>query len=158
MRSFALLFALLPVPAAADCSGGDMVFSCQIGPKALELCHADGALTYTFGRAGKPELTLTEPLETVDFTPWPGAGRYIWEAVAFHNAGFSYEIHSGIERGPDATTGREAALTVYEGETEIARLDCDADTATSLEDLYDLKKSVGQCWDYETRAWINTCD
>ena len=150
----ALLLALLASPAAAACPGGDRVFWCQIGPKALELCHTDGALIYSFGPKGRPELTIAEPLETVDFTPWPGIGRYIWETVAFRNAGFTYQIHTSVERGPDATTGLVADLTVFDGDAEIALLACDMDTATnSLDRIYDLKAEIGQCWDMESRSW-----
>jgi len=158
MRSLALLLALAPLPAAASCPYGDTVFSCQIGAKAVELCHSGDALVYSFGPEGKPELTITEPLETLDFTPWPGIGRYYWDAVRFRNAGFTYEIYSSIERGPDATTGRLAELSVMEGETEVARLTCDEGTAGSLELIYVLKKSIGQCWDYDSESWISTCD
>ena len=49
----ALLLALLAAPAAspvwAACPG-DTVFSCPIGKKTVEICHAKGLLTYTFGR------------------------------------------------------------------------------------------------------------
>jgi hypothetical protein len=158
MRSLTLLLALVPLPAAAACPGGEIIFSCQIGAKMVELCHANDALVYSFGPEGKPELTIAEPLETLDFTPWPGIGRYYWDAVRFRDAGFTYEVYSSIERGPDATTGREAAVTVLDGETEIARLDCDPDTASSLEMIYDLKKSIGQCWDYDSQSWTRTCD
>ena len=158
MRSLALLLALAPLPAAAACPAENTVFSCQIGAKSLDLCHSGDALVYTFGPEGKPELTLTEPLETLDFTPWPGIGRYYWDAVRFRNAGFTYEIYSSIERGPDATTGRLAELSVLEGDTELARLTCDEGTAGSLEMIYDLKKSIGQCWDYDSESWTTTCD
>jgi hypothetical protein len=152
-----LLF--LATPSFADCQDESLVFSCKIKAQTLEICHGKGALTYTFGPEGKPDLSIAEPLETVDFTPWPGMGRYIWEAVAFRNAGFTYEVWSSVERGADATTGREAAVTVFEGDTEIARPVCDAGSITgSLDRIYDLKQSIGQCWDYKAKAWAKTCD
>jgi hypothetical protein len=158
LRKLALLLALCPHPAAAACPGGDEVFSCQIGAKSLDLCHTGDTLVYSFGPEGKPELTIAEPLETLDFTPWPGIGRYYWESVRFRNAGFTYEVYSSIERGPDATTGRLAELTVFEGETEVARLTCDEGTAGSLEAIYGLKQAIGQCWDSGTETWSSTCD
>jgi hypothetical protein len=159
MRPFALLLVLLPLPAAAACPNDTEIFSCTITGKPLQICHWKGALIYNFGPLDAPELSIAEPLETVAFTPWPGAGNYIWETVVFRNEGFTYEVWTSIERGPDATTGLEAAVTVFEGEAEIARLDCDKGTPTnSLDRIYDLKQSIGQCWDYDTRTWATTCD
>jgi hypothetical protein len=153
----ALLLALLASPAAspvwAACQG-DEAFSCQIGAKRVEVCYWKGMLTYRFGPEGRPELTLTEPLETADFTPWPGIGRYYWQTLAFRNDGYTYEIWTSVERGPDATTGIEAAVTVLQGETEVARLDCNPGTAaTTLDSISTLKDAIGQCWAYETRTW-----
>jgi hypothetical protein len=153
----ALLLILLAAPASAACQG-DTVFSCQIGKKTLEVCHAKAMLTYRFGPEGKPDLTITEPLETVTFTPWPGVGRYIWETLAFRNQGFTYEIWTSVERGPEAVTGLQAAVTVFEGDTEIARLTCDEGTPTnSLDGVYDLKQSIGQCWDFGSQSWQRDC-
>ena len=87
----ALLLALLATPASATCQG-DEAFSCQIGKKTLEVCYWKGALIYSYGREGKPELTIAEPLETAAYTPWPGIGRAIWDTVSFQNEGNTYEV------------------------------------------------------------------
>ena len=55
----ALLLALLATPASAACQG-DEAFSCRIGKKTLEVCSWKGALIDSYGREGKPELTLAE--------------------------------------------------------------------------------------------------
>jgi hypothetical protein len=159
MRSLFLALTLLAAPAHAACQPDGEIFSCQIGKKTLEVCHEGGALVYRFGPKGKAELTLSEPLETVTFNPWPGIGRYIWESIDFKNGDFIYRVYTSVERGPDATTGLIGSVTVYEGETELAYLACDDGTPTnSLDRVYDLKQSVGQCWDYASETWISTCD
>lgn len=156
MRGLVLLLTLLPLQAHAACQIDSEVFSCQIGNKTLKICHQNGLLIYNFGPEGKPELTIAEPLEIVEFTPWPGAGRYIWETVAFRNERFTYLVHTSVERGPDATTGLQADVAVFEGDTEIARLSCDEGTASnSLDRIYDLKQSIGQCWDFDSQSWGN---
>jgi hypothetical protein len=94
---FALLAAPLAAPAQAACQG-DEAFSCQVGKKTLEICYWKGMLTYRFGPEGKPELTLNEPLETVDFMPWPGIGRAIWDSVVFENKGVAYEVWSSFDK------------------------------------------------------------
>ncbi len=125
----------------------------------MQICHWKGALIYNFGPLDAPELSIAEPLETVAFTPWPGVGRYIWEKVSFRNGAFAYEVYSSVERGPDAATGQVGTITVFEGDTEIVHLTCDADTiAGSLDRIYDLKQSIGQCWDADSKTWTNICD
>jgi hypothetical protein len=71
MMRAALLLALLAAPASAACQG-DEAFSCTLGRKTLQVCYWKGALIYSYGRDGKPELTIAEPLETAAYTPWPG--------------------------------------------------------------------------------------
>jgi hypothetical protein len=155
----ALLLSLLPFSAAAACPNDSQIFFCSIQGKPLQICHWKGALIYNFGPEEKPELSLAEPLETVAFTPWPGIGRYIWETVTFTNQGYSYEVWTSVERGPDATTGLEAAVTVRQGEDVIAQLACDPGTpSNSLDLIYDLKLSIGQCWNFDTQAWTTACN
>jgi hypothetical protein len=154
----ALIFALLATPAAA-CPGGNEVFSCTIKGKPLQLCHSNGALTYSFGPTGKPELTLTQPLETLAFTPWPGIGSAIWETVAFPNQGYTYEVWTSAERDPEATEGLQGGVNVLQGKTLVAQLTCDPGTPSqSLDVLYDLKEAIGQCWDFDSRSWQTACN
>lgn len=148
-----LLFALLAAsPAHAACQG-DEAFSCRIGEKTLEICYWKGMLTYSFGREGKPELFLNEPLETVAFTPWPGIGSSLWETVAFRNEGYIYEVWTSVERDPESTEPRAGGVRVMQGDATVAELACDRGTATPMDTLYDLKDGIGQCWDMETQSW-----
>ena len=159
MRAALFLLALLPFPAAAACPNESEIFSCTIDGKLLQLCHWKGALIYNFGPADRPELSIAAPLETVAFTPWPGIGRSIWEMVAFPNKGYIYEVWTSVERDPEATNGLQGGVTVLEGETTVARLTCDPATPSqSLDVIYDLKQSIGQCWDFENKSWQTTCD
>jgi hypothetical protein len=159
MRPFALVLALIPLPAAAACPGGTEVFSCSIKGKALQICHSDAVLVYSFGLPEKPELILSQPLATVDFTPWPGVSRNIWETVTFPNAGYIYEVWTSVERDSEATTGLLGGVDVRQGEAIVAQLTCDAGTPSqSLDVIYDLKAAIGQCWDHGARVWAISCD
>jgi hypothetical protein len=157
----AVLLAVLTAPLAgpgwAACQG-DEAFSCQIGTRTLEVCYWKGMLTYAYGREGRPELFLNEPLETVAFTPWPGIGSSLWETVAFQNDGYTYEVWTSVERDPGSTEPRSGGVRVLQGGQSVAELACDRGTATSMDGLYDLKDGIGQCWDIETQAWTKTCD
>lgn len=154
----ALLLTLLAAPAHAACQG-DTVFSCRIGAKLLEVCHSGDTLTYAFGPEGRPELALSQPLQTVAFTPWPGIGSEIWETVAFPSQDHVYEVWTSVRRDPEATYGLRGGVSVLKGEELVVQLVCDPGTPSqSLDVIYDLKVGIGQCWDMETRAWTASCD
>jgi hypothetical protein len=152
----ALLIAVLAAPANA--CPGDAVFSCPIGKKTLEVCASNGLLTYSFGREGKPEITVSEPLETIAYTPWPGIGRAIWDSVAFQNEGVTYEVWSSFDR-MDENAVMEGGINVMEGDKTLASLTCDKGSVErGLDTISDLKAEIGQCWNYETQAWDATCN
>lgn len=153
----ALVLVLLASPLHAACQDEE-VFSCQIGAKRVEVCASQGVITYRFGPEGKPELTLSEPLETIAFTPWPGIGSGLWETVAFRNDGYTYEIGTSVERDPDSTEPRAGGVRVMQGDVALAELTCDRGTATPMDLLYDLKDGIGQCWDMEAQAWGDACN
>lgn len=156
MRAALFLLTLLASPAGAACQG-DEAFSCRIGGKTLDVCYWKGMLTYRFGPEGKPELMLSEPLETVAFTPWPGIGSSLWETVAFRNEGYIYEVWTSVERDPEATEPRAGGVRVMQGDKTVAELSCDPGTASPMDGLYDLKHGIGQCWDMEAQAWTRNC-
>jgi hypothetical protein len=148
----ALLVILLAAPAHAACPG-DTVFSCPIGKKTLEICHAKGLLTYTFGRGRKPELIISEPVETVAYTPWPGIGRAIWDSVAFENEGVTYEVWTSFDK-MDENAVLEGGINVMEGDETLATLTCNKGSVDySMEGISDLKAQIGQCWDMGSRSW-----
>ena len=148
----ALLLALLASPASATCQG-DEAFSCRIGKKTLEVCYWKGALIYSYGREGKPELTIAEPLETVAYTPWPGFSRAIWEAVAFQNDGVTYEVWTSFDR-LDENAILEGGVNVIKGARSIAKLTCNRGSVDhSLDTISDLKAGIGQCWSFDSQSW-----
>ena len=158
MRRLVVLLAFLSLPAAADCINDSQIFSCQVGAKTLEICHWKGDLIYTFGPDAKPDLTIAEPLETAQFTPWPGVGSAIWEMIAFTNDGHTYEVYTSVERDPGADQTLQGGVSVVKDDTQVAELACDPGTASnSLDVIWDLKESIGQCWDFETISWQATC-
>lgn len=159
MRRIACLLAVLPQPAMADCPTGGQVFSCQIGAKALEICHVGNDLTYAFGPKGAPELTITESLKTVNFTPWPGVGSNIWETVIFVTDDHAYEVWTSVARDPEASDGLQGGVRVLNGEELVAELTCDPGTASNaLDVIWDLKESVGMCWDFASISWKTVCN
>lgn len=148
----ALLLALLAAPASAACQG-DEAFSCTIGKKTLQVCYWKGALIYSYGREGKPELTIAQPLETAAYTPWPGIGRAIWDSVAFQNEGVTYEVWTSFDK-LDEQAVLEGGVNVMQGDTTLASLTCDkGSVAHSLDPIMDLKSGIGQCWNPEAQAW-----
>lgn len=148
----ALLLALLAAPASAACQG-DEAFSCTIGKKTLDVCYWKGALIYSYGPEGKPELTIAEPLETAAYTPWPGIGRAIWDRVSFQNEGTTYEVWTSFDK-MDETAVLEGGVNVLQGDKTLASLTCDkGSVAHSLDPISGLKSGIGQCWNLEAQAW-----
>ena len=153
----ALLLALLAAPASAACQG-DKAFSCTLGKKTLQVCYWKGALIYSYGREGKPELTIAEPLETVAYTPWPGFSRSIWDSVAFHNDGVTYEVWTSFDR-LDENAVLEGGVNVIKADKTLATLTCDkGSVAQGLDMISDLKSGIGQCWDYDSQSWRTGCE
>jgi len=148
----AVALALAAGPVLAACPG-ETVLSCQIGRKALEVCLVQGAVTYAFGPAGAPEITLSSPVESVAYTPWNGIGRAIWETVAFENRGVTYEVWTSLDKMvPGAAT--QAGINVLDGASLVAQLTCTPGTVDgAIDRLYPAKEATGQCWNHATFAW-----
>ena len=106
-------------PAWAACLAGEEAFmTCQIenSTKSLRVCFDDQTTFYRFGTVGKPpELTLSEPIVTVDYRPWPGVGRSIAEGATFMNDDYT-TMFSQVSRGCLATKNTRISPTaVSEG-------------------------------------------
>lgn len=154
---FLLGAALTPLPGFAACDAEAALFHCQIGKKTLQVCETAGRLTYDFGPAGKPELSLSVDIAQADFTPWPGIGRTMWNELAFHNDGVTYLVWSALEKQFEEDQPPpllEGGVTVLQGDKDLANLTCDQGSVTSfLDTIYDMKTRIGQCYDYDTRGW-----
>ena len=116
-----MALAALPLRADAGCAG-QLVMGCTIGKKELSLCLTSAGLTYQFGPAGRPEISLTRPLAVLDYQPWPGVGFDIWEQVSFSNDRVRYEVWSSAPR--DAAGVASGGVNVVEGERVLAALTC----------------------------------
>ncbi len=133
MRILASVFVTcLAGQAGAACQSGMEIFmSCTFnnGAKTVEVCANGATASYRFGPTkGQPELALTVPASQIDYAPWPGVGRSIFESVTFHNSGVSYEVFAGVDREATANNQRGDAfggITVFQKGTEIAALECD---------------------------------
>ena len=155
MRYLAVLVVLAATPALADCPG-EVFFSCQIKARTLELCLTADAVRYSFGKT-TPELTITANLSQVEYTPWDGIGRSMWQSVRFYNAGVSYDVWASIDKMGDAGDPDNVwtgGVIVAQGQVTLAELVCTTPPEPPFIDrLYDAKQSIGQCWDFDTRVW-----
>ncbi len=157
MRAALLFLALVPQPVLAACQPDDALFHCQIGKKTLQVCETSGTLTYIFGPAGKPELSLAVSIADADFTPWPGIGRTMWDEIAFHNDGVTYRVWASLEKQLDPDEPEpvlQGGVQVSRGETDLASLVCNEGSVQSLLDtVWTLKTGIGQCYDREASRW-----
>lgn len=157
MRRLALI--LLAGPAAADCTPGETVFSCQVGQKALEICYEQETLIYNFGPPGAPELVIAEPLASATYQPWPGVSSSIWETLSFFNAGYVYDVTTSVSRDAGADETLQGAITVWQNDSIVAEVACDHGTASnSLDVVWNMKEAIGQCWDFENQTWATSCE
>lgn len=153
MRAAVLSLALLAPSAALAACPGEMLLSCPVGKKQLELCLTATTLTYSFGPKGAPEITLTDDLRDVAYFPWPGVGSAIWDSVVFTNRDTAYEVWTSFERDPENTL-TEAGINVLNGEQLVAQLTCATGSVTNdLSRLWDAKEAVGQCYNREMQLW-----
>ncbi len=143
--------------------------SCQIegSTKGVDVCFDDTNAYYRFGVAGEmPELALVTSLADLDFRPWNGLGRAIWEEVSFTNGPYTYAVHGGFDRPwGDESVGDIASR--HFGAVSVARdgaifldLDCDRSTVAFAWDdrLWKSKNDLGYVWDDTALTWIERPD
>ncbi len=156
-RPAALILALLAPAAAGAACPGQVLLSCPIGKKQLDLCLTATSLTYSFGPRGAPELALTTPIAQAAYQPWPGVGSAIWDAVTFTNNGTGYEVWTSIDRNdPNATW--QGGVNVLKGEALQAQLTCAPGSVSGdLTAIFAAKEAAGQCWSFDTLRWQTAC-
>lgn len=150
-RLSALALMLSAGTAFATCSRTDATFvSCPVegSGKWLEVCAEDWGAVYRYGLLGRPELELTEPYGALDYEPWPGVGRSIWETVTFYNGAYSYSVYISVDR-MDENVAPEGGVAVRKGEEVVASLTCAEGRADIgwTERLTEGKNRAGLTWD-----------
>lgn len=157
MRAAVVLIALLPLPALADCPVGTEIFFCPAGKKAIQVCLQGTTVTYRYGTVARPDLSLTVPLQDADYVPWNGIGRTMWDSLAFHNKGYSYEVWAATDKmmdEADPPSVLQGGVNVMKGDKLQAQVTCDKGRVSSTLDLlYERKTAIGQCWNYTSNAW-----
>lgn len=157
----ATVFSLVTTAAMAECpNDAQVLLICDIADstKHLETCLNADAVTYAFGVKGQaPELQLTRNIRAVEHTPWPGIGRWIWEAIVLFNAEYAYRVSYAFERDPENMV-IEADLEVWKGDDVLASLSCEQGTIDFSgypSPVYDAKVAAGQAWDFDTKRWVD---
>ncbi|MGV6847705.1 MAG: hypothetical protein ACWA5A_04935 [Marinibacterium sp.] len=153
-----LLGLLAGAAQAQSCGAGILMLRCQIGAgKALSVCFEGGSARYRFGPPAAPELSLTQPLEDLQATPWNGIGRSIWEEVIFSNAAVRYAVWTSLDRLDEAHP-RDGGVRVLQGDAELANLTCRTGSVEmSAFAVTDGFAAAGYCWDPSRRVWSRSC-
>jgi hypothetical protein len=167
---YAVALSLLAAPAWAECGGYDSTFLfCQIENSAqtLSVCFDEVTANYRFGiEFETPELDMTAPIATLDYTLWPGAGSTIWEEVVFYNQNYSYTVAVAVRRDipddPDALVKVDqfGGVIVKRDNVEIVNLTCDPATIyiDRLGGLSEAKKNLGYSWNVADQGWVELPD
>ncbi|UYV38653.1 hypothetical protein N4R57_06285 [Rhodobacteraceae bacterium D3-12] len=157
----AILATSAATSAQSQCASEAQTFlSCTLekSGKTLSVCVMGNTATYRFGPKGAPELTLSTPLDRLDYRPWNGVGSSIWEEVRFANNDVTYAVYGSILRmaaddgdGPNLSAGVE----VLRGETSLANLSCDQKSVVFPwnETISDAKRAAGLTWDRPSQSW-----
>lgn len=147
-------------PALAACDPPFMGCTFNNGAKSVSICVDGDTATYAFGPTGEaPDLALRTPIAALDYQPWPGVGRTIFESVTFYNHDYSYTVISGVDR-MSADDSRFSEVIVKQNEAEVAVLICDPDSVrwTYSPELADAKAALNLCWSGSPdTGWI-ACD
>lgn len=149
-RLIVLIVALiLPGSLHAACTGGARPYlSCTTkgGQNTLDVCVDNRIVLYAYGPRGQAaDLTLARDLREIDYRPWNGIGRTIWEDVSFFNTGYGYTVWFAIDKmRPDAPT--EGGVNVTRDGAALADIRCDPGSVTiGMDALYDAYARAGLC-------------
>lgn len=157
-------------PAWAGCADSELTcISCQIedSSKTVDVCYDDSNAYYRFGIAGRvPELALITSIADLDYRPWNGLWKDIWEEISFENGNYAYAVHGGYERPWGDETYKDVLNRNF-GAVSVARdgeifmdLDCDRSKIEFIwgDDIRKIKESLGFVWVYNTREWVELPD
>ena len=166
--SAAVFICFSAAPVWADCAVDQTLFlGCHIEGRnrVVSVCYDQSTAVYTYGAPGQiPELTLREDIATLDYAPWPGVGRAIWETVTFHNGDYSYSVTGGFDRMPsddpdaDVETTSFGGVMVSQDGAVISDLTC-ATKGLAFEwadTLFAAKTATGATYDPATQSWSQT--
>ena len=169
MRSILALLAFTNA-AWAECGPNEQTFmSCQIENSSdiLRVCFDETDIHYRFGPRGKtPELALSDSIAMVDYLPWPGLGRAIWESVTFRTGDYAYEVTGGFERPFDEEAYEDiphrsfGSVYVTRGGEDLIDLSCDRSTVDFAWDvrLWTAKTDLGFSWNDREKVWVELPD
>lgn len=150
----------------AGCPQGQEAFiSCQIEGRQTEVfvCFDDQVATYSYGPiGGAADLFLSETIEHVDFEPWSGSGKSIYENVTFYNGDYAYNVGGGFDRPFSEEEmllpiRRFGWVEVTESGEHAAGLECIPETVNYGfgGGILDAKVAAGLTWDSYSFTWIS---
>ena len=165
----ALLLLGTAATAEAACGPDQETFvSCRIADRVtiLAVCFDAQTASYSYGPEGAPELTLQEPVFTLDYTPWPGVGSAIWEEVIFYNGPYSYTVRGGFDRPMNDADMENLAdrkfggVVVRKNGMMLVELTCEPATVDFAwgEGLWDAKQNTGVVWNDVEQIWVELPD
>jgi len=127
------------------------------GATQVSVTLDDGIVRYAYGPTGQaPDLALSVPAVEVDYIPWAGIGRSIWEAYAFRNGDYRYEVGMSFDRDPESVAVY-GGITITKGSEEIARLTCDEGSGYFVYDgqVAQIKQQAGLCVEHgDPTRWV----
>lgn len=111
--------------AIAACpSDGSTVLSCTTNKgKIIEACDLDSTISYSFGKSGKPELTLEVPRENASTRQWEGIGSLISYSVDIPNGNTVYSVFWSADRMSESHDLYAGVEVIIDGKS-VATVSC----------------------------------
>ncbi|AXY55743.1 hypothetical protein CDG60_03525 [Acinetobacter chinensis] len=102
MKNQFLFITLLAVSGnvLAACPGNTKtVFSCTTANnKTIQVCDAGKSISYSFGKASSPELSIAVPRNRVTTQQWNGIGRHMSYSVNIPNGNTVYSVFNTVDK------------------------------------------------------------
>lgn len=109
----AVLTALFSTQVYAVCEGSKTLFFCNTQKgKQITVCDSGKTIDYSFGKAGKPELSVKAPRDQASTFQWAGVGSSISYSVDIPNSKTVYNVYWSADRN-DEKHGIDAGVNVF---------------------------------------------
>jgi hypothetical protein len=115
--------SLLLIVSSTTCFAAPVFRCITERGKVIEVTRVGTGLTYAFGRAGTPEITLNAPINDEVVNKWNGIGRYQNYFLNFSSGKLTYQVYYSWD-SLSASQQPDAGVEVSDSRRTIAKVRC----------------------------------
>ena len=122
-NKFLFITLLVSGNALAVCpSNTKTVFSCTTANnKTIQVCDAGKSISYSFGKASSPELSIAVPRNRVTTYQWGGMGRNMNYTVNIPNGNTVYKVFNNVDKFDEYSA---SGVEVVQNKKSLATVKC----------------------------------